>query len=179
MSLKRTPLPDDRTGQTRRFSLPYKRDDGLPDDIREGLKHLKVLGERALTEPASDQTKQQLHATLNWIANLIAQQPQPGDRMKFYFTVGLYPDGRLGEVFIKADRSGSLASGALDAVAMVMSIALQHGVPLQVLLDKIRHLRFEPEGWTGNEEFPRASSVLDLLAQWLSKKFLPTTTEIK
>ncbi len=92
--------------------------------------------------------------------------------MKLYFTVGRYDDGRIGEVFIKADRSGSLANGALDAVATMMSIALQHGVPLHTMLDKLRGTRFEPQGSTGGDkDFPSTTSPLDLLAKWLTKLY--------
>lgn len=164
--MNRNSLPDDRTGFTQRFSLPYKRDDGLPEDIKQGLRYLKSLGE----DPAQLAAQPMLRPALNWINAITEDQPK-GERMKVYFNVGVYPDGKIGEVFIKADRSGSLASGALDAVAMMMSIALQYGVPLKVLVDKLRHLRFEPEGWTQNPDYPRGSSVLDLLAQWLIKKF--------
>jgi ribonucleoside-diphosphate reductase alpha chain len=93
--------------------------------------------------------------------------------VKIYFTIGCYEDGRPGEIFIKIDRQGSLASGALDSVAMMMSIGLQYGIPLHVLLEKLRHSRFEPEGFTRDPEFPSATSVLDLLAQWLLRVFPP------
>lgn len=91
--------------------------------------------------------------------------------MSVYFSFSCYPDGRIGEVFIKAGKSGELASGALDAVATVMSMALQRGVVLDDLLPKIRHMRFEPQGFTGAADFPSCSSVLDLLAQWLAHRF--------
>lgn len=89
------------------------------------------------------------------------------EKMKVYVTVGMYPDGRLGEVFIRADKVGSLASGAFDAVAMCISVALQYGVPLEAFTSKLRHTRFEPAGFTGDKEFPSCSSVLDLIANWL------------
>ena len=96
---------------------------------------------------------------------------------KFYFTVGLYEDGRVGEVFIKADKSGSLASGSLDAVAILLSMLLQAGVPLDEVLGKIRGTRFEPAGFTGNPDVPNCTSPLDLLARWLEHKFLPKKEE--
>lgn len=97
----------------------------------------------------------------------------------FYFTVGLYGDGRVGEVFLKADQTGTLASGALDAVAMMMSLLLQYGVPLADIVPKLRGLRFEPSGWTKDPEIPNCSSALDLLAQWLSKRFIPDPQDVK
>jgi hypothetical protein len=173
--LKRKPLPDDRTGNTRRFTLPIKRQDGIAPELKEGLLALKQLGDHTLRDNASrldEAARVNLATAIRWIENIAAPQPE-AERMKIYFTVGVYPDGQLGEIFIRADRSGSLASGALDAVAMLMSIGLQYGVPLQVMLEKLRHSRFEPEGYTRDGEFPSASSPLDLLAQWLGSKFSP------
>lgn len=95
------------------------------------------------------------------------------DTMRLYFTAGLYPDGRVGEVFVKADKTGTLASGSMDCVAVMMSMMLQYGVPLEEVCKKLRHTRFGPGGWTGDAEFPSCSSPLDLLAQWLMKKWGP------
>lgn len=99
--------------------------------------------------------------------------------VKFYFTAGLYADGRVGEIFIKADQQGSLASGALDAVGILMSMLLQHGVPLADILPKLLHMRFPPDGFTKDAEIPSCSSPIDLLAQWLAKKFLPDPNDVK
>lgn len=93
------------------------------------------------------------------------------DEMHFYFTAGFYADGRLGEVFIKADKTGSLASGTLDATSTYISMMLQYGIPLDVITGKLRHSRFPPNGFTGDPEIPSCSSPLDLLAQWLDLKF--------
>jgi ribonucleoside-diphosphate reductase alpha chain len=91
--------------------------------------------------------------------------------MKFYFTVGLYEDGRPGEIFIKADRSGTLASGALEGVAIMMSLGLQYGIPMEVLVDKLRGTRFDPSGFTKVQDIPNCTSPLDLLARWLISRF--------
>lgn len=93
------------------------------------------------------------------------------DVMHLYFTAGLYDDGTLGELFVKADKTGTLASGALDAVGMTASLLLQYGVPLSVVIAKLRHTRYPPAGFTGDAEFPSCTSPLDLLAQWLERKF--------
>ena len=89
--------------------------------------------------------------------------------MRLYATAGFYEDGRLGEVFIKADRKGSFATGALDAWAICLSLGLQHGVPLEVYTTKLRGMRFEPDGLTGDPKFPMCSSVIDLVARWLQE----------
>ena len=89
-----------------------------------------------------------------------------------YITVGLYPNGQPGEIFIRMAKEGSTISGLMDSFAMVFSTALQHGVPLKVICDKLAHTRFEPSGWTGNERMGYAKSVMDYLARWLQQRFL-------
>lgn len=101
------------------------------------------------------------------------------DIMQFYFTVGIYDDGRPGEVFIKADKVGSLASGTLEAVGILLSMLLQNGVPLDQILPKLRHTKYPPDGFTKDPNLPSCSSPLDLLAQWLAQKFLPDLTDVK
>ena len=91
--------------------------------------------------------------------------------LSIYFTVGCYPDGRMGELFIKTDRAGSFVSGALEGVAIQISLALQHGIDLHVLIDKLRGMKFAPDGFTGDPDVPSCTSVLDLLAKWLMLKF--------
>jgi ribonucleoside-diphosphate reductase alpha chain len=88
-----------------------------------------------------------------------------------YLTVGLYPDGRPGELFVKINKEGSMVSGLTDAVAKLASIALQYGVPLEELAPKMRNTRFEPYGPTGNPEVPWATSVVDYIFHWLQVKF--------
>ncbi len=89
-----------------------------------------------------------------------------------YITVGKYEDGSPGEVFVKMAKQGSTVSGLMDALAICMSLAIQHGMPLQVLVDKLSHVRFEPSGFTGNSEIPMAKSIVDYLVRWLGSKFL-------
>jgi ribonucleoside-diphosphate reductase alpha chain len=92
-----------------------------------------------------------------------------------YVTVGLYPTGQVGEIFIKMAKEGSTVSGLMDAFATSISIALQHGVPLKVLCEKFAHTRFEPSGWTGNEQIGYAKSLMDYIFRWLSLRFLSDT----
>jgi ribonucleoside-diphosphate reductase alpha chain len=89
-----------------------------------------------------------------------------------YITVGLYPSGQPGEIFIKMAKEGSTVSGLMDAFATSISIALQHGVPLKVLCEKFAHTRFEPSGWTGNEQIGYAKSLMDYIFRWLNLRFL-------
>lgn len=92
-----------------------------------------------------------------------------------YFTVGLYEDGQPGEIFITMSKEGSTISGLMDAFATSISMALQYGVPLRVLIDKFSHMRFEPSGFTNNKDIPMAKSILDYIFRWLNKKFIPVS----
>jgi ribonucleoside-diphosphate reductase alpha chain len=89
-----------------------------------------------------------------------------------YITVGLYDDGTPGEIFIRMAKEGSTISGLMDSFATAVSMTLQYGVPLQVLVDKFQHVRFEPSGWTGNPEIPYAKSIMDYIFRWLGAKFI-------
>ncbi len=90
-----------------------------------------------------------------------------------YLTVGLYEDGQPGEIFITMAKEGSTVSGLMDSFATAVSLALQYGVPLKVLCDKLSHTRFEPSGWTPHPEIKYAKSVMDYIFRWLAFKFLP------
>jgi ribonucleoside-diphosphate reductase alpha chain len=90
-----------------------------------------------------------------------------------YIHVGMYDDGSAGEIFVRMAKEGSTISGLMDSFATAVSLALQHGVPLKLLVDKFSRTRFEPSGWTGNQDIPRASSIMDYLFRWLEAKFLP------
>ena len=89
-----------------------------------------------------------------------------------YITVGLYEDGTPGEVFITMAKEGSTISGLMDSFATAVSYALQYGVPLKFFVDKFSHVRFEPSGWTGNQQVPYAKSIMDYIFRWLGAKFL-------
>jgi ribonucleoside-diphosphate reductase alpha chain len=89
-----------------------------------------------------------------------------------YLTVGLYEHGQPGEIFIAMAKEGSTISGFMDSFALVFSIALQHGVPLETLVQKLSHTRFEPSGWTGDPQIGYAKSIMDYVARWLEHRFL-------
>jgi ribonucleoside-diphosphate reductase alpha chain len=89
-----------------------------------------------------------------------------------YITVGLFDDGRPGEVFITISKEGSTIRGLMDSVAVLTSLALQYGVPLEDLVRKFRGVHFEPAGFTNNPELPQASSLVDYIFRWLEKRFL-------
>ena len=88
-----------------------------------------------------------------------------------YITAGLYEDGVPGEIFITMSKEGSTISGLMDSFATSVSLALQYGVPLEVLTNKFSHTRYEPSGFTGNRELPIAKSITDYIFRWLALKF--------
>ena len=89
-----------------------------------------------------------------------------------YITVGLFDDGQPGEIFLVMAKEGSTISGFADAFAQAISYALQYGVPLQALVDKFSHVRFEPSGMTKNPEIRFAKSIVDYIFRWLASKFM-------
>ena len=89
-----------------------------------------------------------------------------------YLTVGVYDDGLPGEIFFTISKQGSTISGLMDSFATAVSLALQHGVSLEVLCSKFTHVRFEPSGWTGNPKIGFAKSIVDYIFRWLELKFL-------
>jgi len=89
-----------------------------------------------------------------------------------YITVGLYPSGDPGEIFITMAKEGSTVSGLMDSFSCAVSLALQHGVPLKMLCEKFAHTRFEPSGWTSNPDIGFAKSIMDYIFRWLQLRFL-------
>jgi ribonucleoside-diphosphate reductase alpha chain len=89
-----------------------------------------------------------------------------------YITCGLYADGTPGEIFVRMAKEGSTVAGLMDSFALAISLALQHGVPLRLLCEKLRGTQFEPRGFTGNPEIPMAKSIMDYIFSWLNAKFL-------
>ena len=100
--------------------------------------------------------------------------------LKGYLTVNCYPDGPLAgrpaEVFLIVHRVGGLERGMSNALAVMISVALQHGVPLAKIADKLKGMTFEPRGPTGNPDIPMAKSLADYLGRWLERRF-PVCTD--
>ena len=89
-----------------------------------------------------------------------------------YLTVGLYKDGMPGEIFITMAKEGSTVSGLMDSFACAVSLGLQHSVPLKLMCEKFAHTRFEPSGWSGNQDIGYAKSIMDYIFRWLQMRFL-------
>ncbi len=94
-----------------------------------------------------------------------------------YLIVGLYEDGRPGELFVNISKAGSSISGWADSWSILFSMALQYGVPLEKLVKKYRGAKFEPSGFTGGKDVRTATSIVDYVAQWMEKEFLPANEE--
>ena len=90
-----------------------------------------------------------------------------------YLTVGLFEDGQPGELFITMAKEGSTIGGLMDGIGTLTSIAFQYGVPLEALVRKFAHQRFEPSGFTRNSEIRSASSITDYVFRWLALQFVP------
>jgi ribonucleoside-diphosphate reductase alpha chain len=90
-----------------------------------------------------------------------------------YITVGLFEDGKPGELFITMAKEGSTIGGLMDTIGTLTSLSLQYGVPIEAMVNKFAHMRFEPSGWTGNPDIPNAKSVPDYIFRWLGMEFVP------
>src|SRR5439155_27067293 len=94
-----------------------------------------------------------------------------------YLTVGLFEDGQPGELFITMAKEGSTIGGLMDCIGTLTSMALQYGVPLEALVKKFAHQRFEPSGFTRNPEIRNASSIIDYVFRWMGMQFIPEYRE--
>ena len=88
-----------------------------------------------------------------------------------YLTVGLFADGRPGEIFIKMSKEGSTLSGLIQGFCRAFSLCLQHGLRVEEAVERFRGMRFEPLGATSNPDIPECSSILDYVARYLEREF--------
>jgi ribonucleoside-diphosphate reductase alpha chain len=95
----------------------------------------------------------------------------PPKKFEGYATTGVYSDGRVGEIFLEAEKEGTFISGIIDAFAVMFSLALQYGVPLEHIVDKLKNSRFEPDGFTKNPAIQSTTSVVDYLMKWLELNY--------
>ncbi len=153
---------------------------------RDGCKRTQPLNTAA---SKSDSKSPEKRGSLEYVGKATVPVPAPyrrklGDERrsithKFdvgghegYITVGLYEDGKPGEIFLRMSKEGSTVSGLMDSFATAISLTLQYGVPLEALVKKFTHMRFEPSGFTKNREIPIAKSLVDYVFRWLGSKFL-------
>ncbi len=140
---------------------PLSTTDRAPESEKEGS-----MAATKTAQPATLQ-RRKLPETRNAVTHKFSIAGHEG-----YITVGLYPDGQPGEIFITMAKEGSTLSGVMDSFACAISIALQYGVPLKIFVDKLSHVRFEPSGFTNNPEIPVAKSVIDYIFRWLGGRFI-------
>lgn len=140
---------------------------------RDGSKQSQPLntskgGEKGKGTADGQPARRRLPATRNSITHKFSVGGHEG-----YITVGLFEDNTPGELFISMAKEGSTIGGLMDVIGTETSMGLQYGVPLQVLVDKFSHTRFEPSGWTPNPDIPNAKSVVDYIFRWLGIQFIP------
>ncbi|TWU60592.1 Vitamin B12-dependent ribonucleotide reductase [Rubripirellula tenax] len=150
---------------------------------RDGSKQSQPLNTKSEEGKAADAAAKVVTETVEKIVYKPRRERLPDTRQsvthKFtiaghegYLCVGLYPDGRPGEIFITMAKEGSTIGGIMDSFGTALSIALQYGVPLEVLVNKFSHTRFEPMGHTSNKDIRIAKSVVDYIARWLGLTFM-------
>jgi ribonucleoside-diphosphate reductase alpha chain len=140
---------------------------------RDGSKESQPLststeGDRAADKQKAVPRRERLPDTRNSITHKFSIAGHEG-----YITVGLYEDGRPGELFITMAKEGSTIGGLMDCFGTAVSMSLQYGVPLEVYVNKFSHTRFEPMGHTKNPDIRIAKSLVDYIFRWLGITFLP------
>jgi ribonucleoside-diphosphate reductase alpha chain len=161
------------------------------DSWRLGAKAVSIYRDGSKrTQPLNTSRDKEKAAVETVVLNKPARRKLPDERNsithKFdiaghegYITVGLYEDGQPGELFLVMAKEGSTISGFADAFAQAISYALQYGVPLQDLVDKFSHVRFEPSGMTRNPDVRFAKSIVDYIFRWMATKFLSTDAQFR
>jgi ribonucleoside-diphosphate reductase alpha chain len=166
--------------------------DSTPDDIanaytegwRLGLKALAIYRDGSkevqplMTKSKSDKSAEKIVLSAPRRERLPDTRPSITHKFNVsghegYITVGLYPDGRPGELFITMAKEGSTIGGLMDCFGTAVSMSLQYGVPLEVYVNKFSHTRFEPMGFTKNPDIRIAKSIVDYIFRWLGVQFLP------
>jgi ribonucleoside-diphosphate reductase alpha chain len=140
---------------------------------RDGSKESQPLststeGDRAAAAATQKPRRERLEDTRQSITHKFSVAGHEG-----YITVGLYPDGRPGELFITMAKEGSTIGGLMDAFGTSVSMSLQYGVPLEDYVRKFSHMRFEPQGYTKNPDIRIAKSLIDYIFRWMGNTFLP------
>jgi ribonucleoside-diphosphate reductase alpha chain len=146
---------------------------------RDGSKRTQPLNtsrdkEKAAAAAVAGPTRRRLPDERNAITHKFDIAGHEG-----YITVGLFEDGTPGELFLVMAKEGSTISGFADAFAQAISYALQYGVPLQDLVDKFSHVRFEPSGMTKNPDVRFAKSIVDYIFRWMAAKFLSPEAQFR
>lgn len=168
--------------------LTYRIDQAaLVEEVASALRRLRLQvsvaeadGELRLEVDRRERLPDERGGKTHHFVILAPKKPPDGsegtvelEELDGYITANTYPDGRLGEVFIRVSKMGQETSGMMEGVATMLSMALQTGADVGKLCDKLKHTRFIPYGSTNNPEIPRCTSLLDYLGQWLAARFVP------
>lgn len=174
-------------------NMPNK---STPDDIEAAIRRAWELGLKSVTlyrdgskshQPINTSADKKDATQLADSPPKQVRRPLPNERQsltkKFsigghdgYVTVGLYPDGTPGELFISMSKEGSTISGMMDAFSIAVSMGLQHGVPMTTFADKFAYMQFEPMGFTRDKDIKMAKSIVDFIFRWMLIRFKPTET---
>lgn len=168
-------LPSERSERTTEASRDWALEDLKPEEPKSDGAPYAIPGSRR--DPDRRPVRRRLPDTRRAITHHFTITTQDGSVHDGYITVGMYEDGSPGEIFVTVAKEGSTISGLMDAFATAISIALQYGVPLEVLVRKFSHMRFEPSGVTTNPEIRVAKSLVDYIFRWLASQFLDTETQ--
>ncbi len=155
-------------------AIAIYRDNSKKTQPLNAAQGSKAKEAKAPAAPGFKPVRRKLPAVRNAITHKFSIGGHEG-----YITVGMYDDGQPGEIFLVMAKEGSAISGLMDSFATAISLALQYGVPLRVLIDKFSHVRFEPSGHTGNPAVPFAKSIVDYIFRWLASKFLPIEEQVQ
>ena len=161
-----------RDGSKRTQPLMTKKAEIVEEKAEQSVEALPAVPVPAPAPVATRPTRHKLPDERHSITHKFSIAGHDG-----YITVGMYPDGSPGEIFLTMSKEGSTISGLMDSFATAISLALQYGVPLQTLVDKFAHTRFEPSGVTNNPDIRFAKSIMDYIFRWLGGKFLPKPPE--
>lgn len=161
-----------RDGSKRSQPLNTRRNADKPEagkdaDLGQRISELEAEVEK-LREDAGKPLRRRLSDTRTAITHKFDIAGHEG-----YLTVGLFENGQPGELFITMAKEGSTIGGLMDSIGTLTSLALQYGVPMEALVRKFAHQRFEPSGFTKNPEIRNASSITDYVFRWLAIQFVP------
>jgi ribonucleoside-diphosphate reductase alpha chain len=140
---------------------------------RDGSKSSQPLNtsteaDKAAKKAVAAPRRERLPDTRNSVTHKFSVDGHEG-----YLCVGLYDDGRPGELFITMAKEGSTIGGMMDSFGTAVSMSLQYGVPLEVLVRKFSHTRFDPMGFTKNPDIRYAKSIVDYIFRWMGNQFIP------
>jgi ribonucleoside-diphosphate reductase alpha chain len=144
---------------------------------RDNCKVAQPLSKRVETaQPAPSPPQRQERRRLPEDRNEVGRKFRVGD-YEGYIHVGLYDDGKPGDIFVDIAKEGTTLAGLMNSFMISVSLGLQYGVPLEVYVSKFAHMRFEPSGLTNDKDIRTAKSLVDYIFRWMGKKFLDPETQ--